>query len=277
MGGPVKPGHVARKVDRRDTNPICSLKHIEAAMKPVRLVLFGAAILLPTLANAAEVKVAVAANFTDAAKEIGALFERKTGLKAVFSFGATGQFFTQISQAAPFEVFLSADQATVTKAGAEGRAVSATQFTYAVGKLVMFSKGGEAAGGEKALKDGKFNKVAIANPAAAPYGAAAVEVMKAVGVYDALTPKIVQGQNITQTYQFVESGNAEIGFIALSQLIGDSGGSRWVVPQNLYTPIRQDAILLKAGAGNAAATEFLAFLKSPEAAQVKQKFGYGAE
>lgn len=245
-------------------------------MKLVRLVFFGVA-LLPALANAAEVKVALAANFTDAAKEIGALFERKTGHRAVFSFGATGQLFTQISQGAPFEVFLSADQATVTKAGAEGHGVAATQFTYAVGKLVLFSKGSEAAGGERTLKDGQFNKVAIANPAAAPYGAAAVEVMKAVGVYDALTPKIVQGQNIAQTYQFVESGNAEIGFVALSQVIGDSSGSRWLVPQNLYTPIRQDAILLKTGAASAAAMEFVSFLKGPETAQVKQKFGYGAE
>jgi molybdate transport system substrate-binding protein len=245
-------------------------------MKLVMLVLLGVA-LFPALANAAEVKVAVAANFTATAKEIGALFERKTGHKALFSFGATGQLFAQISQGAPFEVFLAADQETVTKAGAEGHGIAATQFTYALGRLVLFSKGNDAANGEGALKHPQFAKLAIANPAAAPYGAAAVQTLKALGVYDALAPRIVQGQNISQTYQFVDTGNAELGFVALSQVIGDGAGSRWVVPQNLYAPIRQDAILLKVGAASAAASEFMAFLKGPEAPVVKQKFGYGAD
>ena len=129
------------------------------------------------VAVSAGVKVAVAANFTDAAKEIGALFQQKTGHTAVFSFGATGQLFTQISQGAPFEVFLSADKATVTKAGAEGHGVVSTQFTYAVGKLVLYSKSKDAVKGEQTLKDGKFAKLAIANPASAPYGAAAIEAM----------------------------------------------------------------------------------------------------
>lgn len=227
------------------------------------------------IARAGETKVAVAANFTDAAKEIGTLFEQKTGHKAVFSFGASGQLYTQISQGAPFEIFLSADRATVTKAAAAGLGDGATQFTYAVGKLVLYGKGKDSVTGERTLGDGKFGKLAMANPAAAPYGAAAIEVLKALGVHDALSAKIVQGQNITQTYQFVDTGNAEIGFVALSQVIGKAGGSQWVVPDNLYTPIRQDAILLAAGTANEAARAFVAFLKGPEAARVKEKYGYG--
>lgn len=228
------------------------------------------------IAAAAEVKVAVAANFTEAAKEIGTLFQQKTGHKAVFSFGATGQLFTQISQGAPFEVFLSADKATVTKAGVEGFGVASTQFTYAVGKLVLYSKSKGGVEGEQTLKDGKFAKLAIANPAAAPYGSAAVETMKKLGIYETLMPKIVQGQNIAQTFQFVDTGNAEVGFIALSQIVGNSDGSRWIVPAQLYTPITQDAILLKTGAANAAAKDFVAFMKGPEATKVKEKYGYGA-
>ncbi len=227
-------------------------------------------------AQAGEVKVAVAANFTEAAKEIGALFEKSSGHKAVFSFGATGQLFTQISQDAPFEVFLSADQTTAKKAADDGFALEDSRFTYATGKIVLFSKDKDLVKGEATLKDGKFTKIAIANPATAPYGAAAVEAMKALGVYDSLSAKIVQGQNISQTYQFVETSNAELGFVALSQVIGKGDGSRWVVPANLYTVIAQDAVLLKKGAENEAARAFLAFLKGPESLAVKDKFGYGS-
>lgn len=227
-------------------------------------------------AQAGEVKVAVAANFTEAAKEIGALFEKSSGHKAVFSFGATGQLFTQISQDAPFEVFLSADQTTAKKAADDGFALAESRFTYATGKIVLFSKDKDLVKGEATLKDGKFTKIAIANPATAPYGAAAVEAMKALGVYDGLSAKIVQGQNISQTYQFVETNNAELGFVALSQVIGKDEGSRWVVPADLYAVIAQDAVLLKKGAENEAARAFLAFLKGPEALSVKDKYGYGS-
>jgi molybdate transport system substrate-binding protein len=228
-------------------------------------------------AQAADVIVAVAANFTEAAKEIGAAWEKKSGHKAVFSFGATGQFFAQISQGAPFEVFLSADQATATKAGAEGHAIASTQYTYAVGKLVLFSKNKDAVKGEQTLKEAKFDKVAIAAPAAAPYGTAAVETMKALGVYEQLRPKIVEGQNITQTYQFVETGNAEVGFVALSQVISVKDGSRWLVDPKYYAPIKQDAILTRKGESSAAAKDFLSFLKGPEAKAMKEKYGYGSE
>jgi molybdate transport system substrate-binding protein len=228
-------------------------------------------------ARAADVSIAVAANFTDAVKEIGAAWEKKSGNKAVFSFGATGQLYTQISQGAPFEVFLAADQATVTRAGAAGYAVASTQYTYAVGKLVLFSKNKNAVKGAQTLKDAKFAKIAIAAPKAAPYGAAAIETMKALGLYGKLQPKIVEGQNITQTYQFVETGNAEVGFVALSQVVNAKDGSRWVVDAKYYSPIRQDAVLTKKGESSVAAKDFLAFLRGPEAKAVKEKYGYAAE
>jgi molybdate transport system substrate-binding protein len=228
-------------------------------------------------AHAANTNVAVAANFTEPSKEIAQLFEAKTGHKAILSFGATGQFYTQITQAAPFQVFLSADQTTPKKLVDEGLAVGNTLFTYAIGKLVLFSANANLAKGEQTLRDGQFNKIAIANPTTAPYGAAGVEVMKALGVYDKLTGKIVQGSNIAQTFQFVDTGNAEVGFVALSQVIERQGGSRWIVAQNLYTPIKQDAVVLKTGADNEAARAFATFLKGPEALKVIEKFGYGVE
>ena len=226
-------------------------------------------------AHAVDVPIAAAANFTDAAVDLGKAFQAKTGNKAVFSFGSTGQLYTQITQGAPFQVFLSADQATAKRAVDEGNGVAGTQFTYAVGKIVLFSKNAALVKGDQTLKDGAFQKIAIANPAAAPYGAAAVQAMKALGVYDKLAPKIVQGDSITQAYQFVDTGNAELGFVASSQVATITGGSRWLVPENLYTPIRQDAVLTKAGANAAAARAFLDFLKGPEAAAVIEKFGYG--
>lgn len=243
---------------------------------------FGVAVLalLATAAttqpgSAAEVKVAVAANFTDAAKEIGALFEKATGDKVVFSFGATGQLYTQITQEAPFEVFLAADQQRPKKAVTDGYAVPGSLFTYATGKVVLFSKDKDLVKGEETLKAGKFDKIAIANPKTAPYGTAAVEVMQKLGVYDALAPKIVQGNNIAQTYQFVDTGSAEVGFVALSQVINKDEGSRWIVPEKLYATIAQDAVLLKRGADNEAAKAFVTFLKGPEARAVKLKYGYG--
>jgi molybdate transport system substrate-binding protein len=228
-------------------------------------------------ARAADVHVAVAANFTEPAKEIAALFERRTGHKAVLSFGATGQFYAQISQGAPFEVFLSADRATPKKATDEGFAIAGTAYTYAVGKLVLFSADAALVLNEQTLRAGRFDKIAIANPASAPYGAAAVETMKTVGAFDALAAKIVQGANIGQTYQFVDTGNAQVGFVALSQVIARAGGARWIVPQSLYTPIRQDAVLLKRGENSQAAKAFLAFARSPEAIAVIEKFGYGVD
>jgi molybdate transport system substrate-binding protein len=226
-------------------------------------------------ATAIESNVAVAANFTEAAKEIATAFEKKTGNKVLLSFGSSAQFYTQITQDAPFQMFLSADQERPEKAVAEGFAVADSRFTYAVGKLVLWSRDPKVVTGADTLKQGAFSKIAIANPAAAPYGAAAVETMKALNVYDALQPKIVQGNNIAQTFQFIDTGNAELGFVALSQVIERSEGSRWLVAGNLYSPIKQDAVLLKKGAGNEAAKAFMNFLKGPEAAAIEAKFGYG--
>jgi molybdate transport system substrate-binding protein len=246
-------------------------------MKPfywiIALVL--AAALTPPAAVAAAINVAVAANFTEPVKEIAALFERKTGNKVLFSFGASGQFYGQITQYAPFQVFLSADQERPEKVVREGFAVPGTQFTYAVGKLVLWSSDPNLVKGESTLKDGTFTKIAIANPVAAPYGTAAVEAIKALHVYDALQPKIVTGNSIAQTFQFIDTGNAELGFVALSQVIGRTDGSRWLVSSNLYSPIKQDAVLLKKGADVEAAKAFLEFLKGPEAVAIAMKFGYG--
>ncbi len=225
-------------------------------------------------ASAAETNVAVAANFTDAAKEIAAAFKAKTGDEAVLSFGATGQLYTQITQDAPFQILLSADQERPKKAVADGLGVPGSVFTYAVGKLVLWSKDPATVKGEETLKANTFTKLSICDPVAAPYGAAAVETMKALKLYDTLQPKLVTGANISQAFQFVDTGNAEVGFVALSQLTGNKGGSRWLVPQDLYKPIKQDAVLLKKGADNEAAKAFMTFLKSPEATTIIQKYGY---
>lgn len=225
-------------------------------------------------AMAAETNVAVAANFTEAAKEIAAAFKGKTGNDAILSFGSSGQFYTQITQDAPFQVLLSADDERPKKLVDDGLAVSASRCTYAIGKLVLWSKVPAMVTGAKTLKTATFSKLSIATPTAAPYGAAAIETLKALKLYDALLPKIVQGNSIAQAFQFIDTGNAELGFVALSQIIGNTSGSRWMVPQELYTPIRQDAVLLKKGAGNPAATGFLEFLKGPEARVIIEKYGY---
>ncbi len=228
-------------------------------------------------AGAAQTNVAVAANFTEPAKEIAALFKQKTGHEAILSFGASGPFLTQITHDAPFQVFLSADQDRPRAAIDGGYAVPGSLFTYAIGKLVLWSRVVDVTRGDEALKAGAFAKLSIANPAAAPYGAAAVETMKALGVYDALKPKIVQGNSIAQAFQFVDTRNAEVGFVALSQIFSATDGTRWLVPQALYSPIRQDAVLLKKGENDEASRAFLEFLKGPEARAVIEKFGYGLD
>jgi molybdate transport system substrate-binding protein len=226
-------------------------------------------------AKAGQTNIAVAANFTEPAKQIAALFKQKTGHEAILSFGASGPFFSQITHDAPFQVFLSADEDRPKAAIDGGYAVSESLFTYAVGKLALWSKVVDVTKGDEALKAGAFAKLSIANPNAAPYGSAAIEAMKALGVYEALKPKIVQGASIAQAFQFVDTRNAEVGFIALSQLYGVTDGTRWLVPQELYSPIRQDAVLLKKGADDVASKAFLEFLKGPEARAIIEKFGYG--
>ena len=226
-------------------------------------------------ALAAETPVAVAANFTKPAEEIAAAFTAKTGDTVALSFGATGQFYTQITQGAPFTVFLAADDKRPAQAVTEGFGVGGTVFTYAVGKSVLYSPGIDLTDGEAVLKSGNFHHIAIADPNAAPYGAAAMEVLEKLGLTDALTPKIVTGENITQTQQFIDTGNAELGFVALSQVIGKPAAQVWRVPEADYIPIRQDAVLLKTGETDPVARAFMEFLKSDDAKAIIEKYSYG--
>ncbi len=250
-----------------------------AVRRMVRSLLWAAlmAAAVPGAALAGQTTVAVAANFTDAAKEIAAAFVAATGHTAVLSFGSTGQLYAQISQEAPFDVFLAADDVRPAKAVEEGFAVAGTDFTYAVGRLVLWSADPALVTGPQMLETAGFDRIAIANPETAPYGAAALETMSALGVRETLQDRIVQGTSIAQTFQFVETGNAELGFVALSQVVARQGGSRWDVPQDFHTPIAQDAVLLTKGAGNEAATAFIDFLKGPEAAALIEAYGYGVE
>lgn len=236
------------------------------------------AALISGVSWAEEVQVAVAANFTAPMKLIAADFEKDTGHKAVLTFGATGKFYAQISNGAPFEVFLAADDETPAKLEKEGVAVNGSRFTYATGKLALWSAqpGLVDAQGE-VLKKGNFKKIAIAAPKLAPYGAAAVETMNKLGLQAALEPKLVQGESIGQAFSFVSTGNAELGFVALSQVYENGKiktGSAWIVPANLHSPIRQDTVLLAKAKDSKAAVQLMAFLKTEKARAVIRSFGY---
>ncbi|MDP2818079.1 MAG: molybdate ABC transporter substrate-binding protein [Polaromonas sp.] len=229
-------------------------------------------------ALAGDVQVAVAANFTAPMKVIAADFEKNTGHKAVLSFGATGKFYAQISNGAPFEVFLSADDETPKKLEQNGTGVKGSRFTYATGRLALWSAqpGVVDAQGE-VLKKGQFSKLAIAAPKLAPYGAAAVETMTRLGVMAALERKLVTGESTGQAFSFVSTGNAELGFVALSQVVQGgklTSGSAWIVPETLHSPIRQDAVLLAKGKDSPAAIALVAFLKTDKARAVIRSFGY---
>jgi molybdate transport system substrate-binding protein len=236
-----------------------------------------AALLAPAWALAAETQVAVAANFAEPAKAIAAAFRAATGHTAVLSFGSSGQFYAQIAHGAPYEVFLSADAERPQKAEQEGLGVPGTRFTYAVGRLALYStRPGLVDGAGAMLRSGRFDKLAIADPATAPYGVAAVQTLKKLGVYNAVRPRLVMGSSIAQTFQFVETGAADLGLVAWSQVIGRPGGSHWLVPDADHAPIDQQAILLAPGRGNPAARAFLAFLKGPQAAAIIRRYGYEA-
>lgn len=225
---------------------------------------------------AAEVRVAVASNFTAVMKQIAAGFEAATGHGLVISYGSTGKIYAQIVNGAPFEAFLAADQARPQRLVEEGRA--SDRFTYAVGRLVLWSPNPDRVDAEAAvLRTGDFRRLAIANPVTAPYGAAALQVLERLGLVQALEPRLVRGDNIAQAYQFVATRNAELGFVALAQVALEPGGSRWPVPLELYDPIRQDAVLLEKGRDNPAARAFLDYLAGPEARAVIARFGYGVE
>ena len=236
------------------------------------------ALLWGVAAQAEQASVAVAANFTAPMQKIAAEFEKDTGHKAVLSFGATGKFFAQISNGAPFEVFLSADDETPAKLEKEFLIAPHTRFTYAIGKLVLWSaKEGYVDATGEVLKTGEFKHLALANPKTAPYGAAAIETLKKLGVLERIEPRFVQGENIAQAHQFVATGNAELGFVALSQVYKDgkiTSGSAWIVPASLYEPIRQDAVVLARGKNNRAATTLLDYLKSDKARAIIKAYGY---
>jgi molybdate transport system substrate-binding protein len=227
---------------------------------------------------AADVSVAVAANFAAPMKIIAQDFERATGHRAVLSFGSTGQFYAQIKNGAPYALFLAADAHTPAKIEKEGLGVTGTTFTYAIGQLVLWSKtSGRVDDRGEILKSGNFSKLAIANPKLAPYGAAAIEVLNHLGVMSQVKPKIVEGANIAQTYQFVFSENADLGFVALSQVYENGKlkqGSGWIVPTSLHSPIKQDAIMLNPGRDSPAAIALLTYLRSDAAKAVIRKFGY---
>jgi molybdate transport system substrate-binding protein len=236
-----------------------------------------ALLLAPVAARAGQAQVAVAANFAEPAREIAARFKARTGHDAVLTFGSSGQFYAQIANGAPFEVFLSADAERPRRAEAEGLAVAGSRFTYARGRLVLWSPDPRLVDGRgQVLASGRFARLSIADPKLAPYGAAAVETLRKAGVYERMKGKLVLGTSVTQAFQFVKSGAAELGFVALSQVASERGGSRWVVPAADHAPIEQQAVLLKRGAGDPAARAFLAFLKGPEARAIVRRYGYEA-
>lgn len=219
--------------------------------------------------------MAVAANFAVPMQRIAAAFEAQTGHRAKLSVGATRAFETQVRNGAPFAVLLAADDETPARLEKDGFAVAGSRFTYATGRLVLWSANTRLvdAGGD-VLKTANFERLAIANPRLAPYGRAAVETMQRLGVYERWQPRIVQGESIGQAYQFVATGNAQAGFVALSQVV-DAKGSRWVVPDDLHEPIRQDAVLLAKGKDDEAARALLAFLKGEKARGIIRAYGYG--
>lgn len=235
-------------------------------------------ILLASPVMAEEVTVAVAANFSAPMKQIAAEFEKETGHKTVLTFGASGKFYAQIKNGAPFQLFLSADDEKPIQLTKDGLTVADSRFTYAIGTLVLWSaKQGFVDPKGEVLSKGNYAKIAIANPKLAPYGAAAIEVLTKQGLLTTVTPKFVQGENISQTHQFVFTGNAELGFVALSQVMKDGkipAGSAWVVPGTLHSPIRQDAVLLSTGKDNAAAKALLNYLKSDKVKKIIRSYGY---
>lgn len=247
-------------------------------MKPIVTLFVVFALGAAVTASADEVRVAVAANFTAPMKEIVAAFTQETGHEVEVSFGSTGKLYAQIRNGAPFEALLAADEKRPEMLEKQGVAVRGSRFTYAIGSLVLWSaEPGVIDREDKVLEQGAFAKLAIANPRLAPYGEAAVEVLKALGLWDKIEPKLVMGENIAQTFQFVDTGNADLGFVALSQVMqrGElTKGSGWIVSGDMHAPIRQDAVILESGRENRAVTELMEYLKSDKARAIIESFGY---
>lgn len=230
-------------------------------------------------ARADTVQVAVAANFAAPMQQIAAGFRQASGHEVVIVSGATGKFAAQIANGAPFQVLLAADDETPRKLEASGHVVPGTRFTYAIGRLALYSAQPGVVDDQGAvLRAGRFQRLAIANPRVAPYGAAAMEALEGLGLRPAVESKLVMGESIGQAFQFVATGNAELGLVALSQVAvpgKPAPGSWWVLPQRLHAPIRQDAALLKPGEGSAAARALLDHLRSEPVRAVIRSWGYG--
>lgn len=238
-----------------------------------RLLLISLALLLP-IAQADTIKVAVAANFTAPMKELAEHFQRATGHTALVSYGSTGKLYAQILHGAPYQVFLAADDKRPAMLYQSGK--GREPVTYAVGRLALWSPDPELVDSDgQVLRDAAIDRLAIANPKTAPYGVGALQVLEAIGVKDRLASRLVRGDNIAQTYQFVYTGNVPLGFVAISQVISREGGSSWIPPQSYYEPLRQDAILLTDETPAQAALSFMQFLQSGEAREVIARFGYG--
>jgi molybdate transport system substrate-binding protein len=240
-----------------------------------RLVFATLMLFFAARAGAESVHVAVATNFAGTCKKIGDAFTAATKQEVVISDGSTGKLAAQIANGAPFEVFLSADAERPAKLEADHQAVAGTRFVYAAGRLALWSARPDFVKGEATLRGDDFQHLAIANPDLAPYGAAARDALQHLQLWDRLAPKLVRGEDIGQTFHFVSTGNAELGFVALSQITGNADGSRWVVPTNLYAPIEQEAVLLLPGKDAPAARAFLEFLKGDAARALIEGAGYG--
>ena len=242
--------------------------------RPIALCL----LLASPLALAEQAQIAVAANFMAPMQQMAPAFEAATGHKLLLSSGSTGKFYAQIKHGAPFDVLLAADDETPIKLEQEGAAVAGSRFSYAIGKLVLWSASADGVDAKgEVLRLGKFQRLAIANPKLAPYGRAAQQSLQALGVWDGLQGKLVMGENIAQTQQFVASGNAQLGLLAQSQVWRDGklgSGSVWPVPENLHAPIRQDAVLLQKGKHNPAAQALINYLRSDAAKAVLRSYGY---
>jgi len=250
-------------------------------MTSIRFFSFVITCFFATHAGAEKITVAVASNFTAAMNEIVNAFEQTSGHEVELAFGSSGKFYAQISNGAPFDAFFSADQDKPITLEKDGLAVPGSRFTYAVGTLARWSsKPNLVDDAATVLKQGNVNKLSIANPKLAPYGAAAVQTLESLGLKETTESKWVQGENIAQTHQFVATGNADIGFVALAQVV-DQGkfkeGSGWIVPGNLHQPIRQDAVLLVRGKDNPAALALMQFMRGDKATEIIQAFGYGVE
>jgi len=233
---------------------------------------------LVTPAHAAEVKAAVAANFTAAAKEIATAFERDTGHSVTLSFASTGKLYTQIVNGAPFDVFLAADAARPQKLVDSGEAVADSLFTYAAGQLALWSADASLIDNAGAvLKQKRLERLAIANPKTAPYGAAAVEALTNLGLWSDYEPTTVRGDSIAQTYQMAYTGAVPAALVARAQIALDSNGSSWIVPIDLYSPIRQQAVLLSRSADNQAARALIEYLRGDAARAIIERYGYGLE